>query len=1130
MKTVLRSALVASPVLGLGAFDHKHKEIEVEKAKIEAEIKANTEELKKSGAYDVLSTSSQKAEERKFLKEVTDMKKVAVNQAKKSMTHEKALEVLGTYEKTQMSEDDKAAVATLLEKHGKKSSALQKVAVTEDEKEMYVKAMKALNDMFLSVDDARINTLTTCTVDLNTMNKNLFFYWDAIRDLENSMMTAYTKAIAAIYQMFTEDMHVHEEMDNMEKLLGVQKVALGEQEVILEGHQADVDLYKFILKQILKKCPASKEPSTYLQIADHSNKTEVEKQAVAFATSTNKKETCIAKLGVNKAILQIFADPDVLSAAEKDLSWHGHHSLKTTLKHIRESEEEEIHPKYQPKTAFLQVAKRSEPIQSEGGVCGSADGLDCPTLMTIVGQELECHKQLVREQEAVIKKIIEEQKEEREDVDKQKTQYESQRDNAWNTAMGYYQEGRGYISPRHSNMITMHHYFDQSRERRWECYLQLFELENNYFCAVKHLREYMKGLTVAALSIDEEDISDCSASDFMSPVGQCLVNGKDTPCIDDDRLPTEENNFPQQTYARMSITPFHQGDATYKKIGNHTIALNCPSTMQMQQTCNLFLCPEDCELSDWSEWSACTAQCDMGSQTKSRRVLKPARSGGQSCGDTQGKQDCNSHACDVNCLLHDDWSATDDCLTACTPQNIEGVLRPANDGSLAMSLSHPHSQRLQLLKKHIKEDAKGKGDCPAKHAWDERVILDTCQERICSGDELCAEPLDLVIAYECSSTVTRLGCWFMASFVVNLLEKLPSSVYGSPAVNIALVKFGNGYSRTVDGGQSFFVNPAHQITNGLTADVGSLPGQLYSDVIKMFMPNPHYTLGFNNIGQALKLSEQILDASTRTNSDSVQQKVLVLTKGKRSDCTIVKSIAEGLKSKKVGVDFVVINSGYAGNDKPFQVLHESATFPHFAHFHVIEGMAKLNDYFFQKNAVSAILPGLCPGAMSVKAITKKECEDKYQILHRGRTCKDWETALSENPVDLKTCRDIAAREGYQGFIHAPASSNEDSSNADEGSTSANCFTHEKDGKKAQTNKDGKPFENTCNYVPDYGKGNKEEYLGWAKQPEAVGTHYKVMEGREINTMCTGAWNSPLQPRTFAQFTEDITKYFIGAKK
>lgn len=39
----------------------------------------------------------------------------------------------------------------------------------------------------------------------------------------------------------------------------------------------------------------------------------------------------------------------------------------------------------------------------------------------------------------------------------------------------------------------------------------------------------------------------------------------------------------------------------------------------------------DCELSAWSEWSTCSAECDGGEQKRTRHVAVKARFGGKPC-------------------------------------------------------------------------------------------------------------------------------------------------------------------------------------------------------------------------------------------------------------------------------------------------------------------------------------------------------------------------------------------------------------------------------------------------------------------------------------------------------------------
>lgn len=1045
--------------------DNIRKEFDEDKRKM-------YDSLEKSGALDILKTGSADGERAKFAKEYAQVQAKA-EQKRKHMTQEQALEMVSS----KLSPEQKQEMSLLLKKSSTNS------VMKADDKAMFVKAMKSLNDMFLSVDDARITTLTDCTVDLHSMFRQMFFYWDTIRELEASTGEAISAAFLAWQNKVATQRKIDTEHGKMDELKGKQAVAMGEQQKILEGMEADVTLYRFIMAQINKKCSSDK---LLLQLQ---------------GKRTDKQERCAANMSVNKAIVEIFSDPKVVAQAEKDLDWHSNHSLKETLAHVHEAEREEIHPKY----AFLQQQNRQPKVpdigSGAGGVCGSSEGLDCAALKTIVGQELECNKQKVREQEGIIKALEEKQKAERDEIDEQITVYEKTKENFETSIMMSLNEAKGYFQPKWKNIHMLQTYHEMTKERRFECYLKLFELENNYYCAVKHLREYMKGLTLEAWGLKDDDVMDCQAAEFMEPEAYCYYKTDlDThvPCIGGDVLPTDPDLLPQQQWARQKIQPMMQSDAAKKLLGNETIALACPRTMEMTQVCNNFLCPEDCSVTEWSDWSACTAGCDGGSQQRSRTVVKMQRSGGKKCPPTQETQECNTHACDVDCVLHEDWVPDTGCLQACGPPGT----------------------RFELLKKHIKEEAIGNGECPAKHAMDERVMFNDCEERVCTGDEMCNDVMDLVIAYECSATVTRLGCWFMASFVVALLERMPTSVWGLPTMEIALVKFGNGMSRPEKDETGavvpdrYFVNPAHMLSD-LTQDVMSLTPKLYADVIGLWTGTSKYHLGFNNIGSAMKISAEILDKADRVEGEiTASKKVLVLTKGKRAGCTIVKSVAESMKEKGVMIDMILFSSTYDSNPSEYEVLQETVSFPFKAHLHSVAGLAKLNDYAFRQTTAQTLIPSICPDSFSPSIAYKNMCMRKYAIVHRGRTCHNWTLELSETPVDIATCRNKAAEKGYKGFIHTESTG-----------TEPNCFTHKELGKIDQVNADGLPLEKTCDYVPDYGKGSEPKYQGWAKQTLAAGngektSHYRVLEsGNECGP--------GMQVKQYAQYKWDEKAYFMG---
>ena len=47
----------------------------------------------------------------------------------------------------------------------------------------------------------------------------------------------------------------------------------------------------------------------------------------------------------------------------------------------------------------------------------------------------------------------------------------------------------------------------------------------------------------------------------------------------------------------------------------------------------------------------------------------------------------------------------------------------------------------------------------------------------------------------------------------------------------------------------------------------------------------------------------------------------------------------------------------------------------------------------------------------------QECGKFFAIVHRGRTCHNWNMTLSNSTVGVRECRDLAAAGGYKGFVH-----------------------------------------------------------------------------------------------------------------
>ncbi|CAE7519322.1 SPON1 [Symbiodinium sp. CCMP2592] len=82
--------------------------------------------------------------------------------------------------------------------------------------------------------------------------------------------------------------------------------------------------------------------------------------------------------------------------------------------------------------------------------------------------------------------------------------------------------------------------------------------------------------------------------------------------------------------------------------------------------------PSDCVISQWDQWSSCDKHCDGGQQVRHRKLIHPAHSGG-TCPQSKMKQirGCNTQSCHSNqndCILSP-WRS----WSACTAQCEDGV-------------------------------------------------------------------------------------------------------------------------------------------------------------------------------------------------------------------------------------------------------------------------------------------------------------------------------------------------------------------------------------------------------------------------------------------------------------------------
>ncbi len=123
----------------------------------------------------------------------------------------------------------------------------------------------------------------------------------------------------------------------------------------------------------------------------------------------------------------------------------------------------------------------------------------------------------------------------------------------------------------------------------------------------------------------------------------------------------------------------------------------CPALAQTQ-ACNTRACPVDCIVSGWSSWSACSAQCNGGSQIKTRSVITRNANGGAACPSLSESQSCNTRPCAVHCQVSA-WSTWSSCSKACgggsQAQTRSVIVRPAFGGNACPTLTQIQSCNMQ---------------------------------------------------------------------------------------------------------------------------------------------------------------------------------------------------------------------------------------------------------------------------------------------------------------------------------------------------------------------------------------------------------------------------------------------------
>lgn len=468
-----------------------------------------------------------------------------------------------------------------------------------------------------------------------------------------------------------------------------------------------------------------------------------------------------------------------------------------------------------------------------------------------------------------------------------------------------------------------------------------------------------------------------------------------------------------------------------------SVAVTCPKWSDRNKLlqCNNFECPTDCKMTDWSDWTDCSTKCDPGRESRTRQVQTWHKNGGMTCPDLQQTRSCN--------LDHHDKCSYD-----CTPSNDE---EEDHEGCmLACTFPEENYMRRQTLYRYdIEEIEKGTGECADKN-HPSRVRPGNCQEawKPCKGDEVCAlKPTALTFVYENSQFTTKLGSFLIASFIVSLLQRVRAVRADFTYVKVGLVKFGNGisswdgYSYDEDTGERVYEVSEAQVVHPHTSKMEDLISILNKDAREIAkvkaasaggvsqsvgkeggLAERSWRLGFPNLQQGLDAAKGLITERQKTENDiQYAERVIILTRGKKLDCTDARSVIDDMeKENKAVVSAIVFDSEYQvsaeGTDA---AIEKFVTYPFDKHISVVPGLHVLSSEDTREQFASKVLPMVCPSAYSPEVELKAECDLNVVPLHAGRTCPNWNLDLTSTNRYVSTigeCAQLAAAGNYTSFV------------------------------------------------------------------------------------------------------------------
>jgi len=190
----------------------------------------------------------------------------------------------------------------------------------------------------------------------------------------------------------------------------------------------------------------------------------------------------------------------------------------------------------------------------------------------------------------------------------------------------------------------------------------------------------------------------------------------------------------------------------------------CPPTF-MAVSCNTHECPQDCEVEDWSGWSACSKDCGGGVEQQARNIRFEAKGGGSPCPAASEERVCNVAECDASCQ-YSEWTAFSACSQVC-------------------------GSGFSMRTRSIVAEAVGDGGACVEAHDAGRLQPKICNAHECPAGLECQSMLDIVVLMDGSGSVNEESLAEQKSGIEALIGKLQ---FGDDLVHAGAAIFGGSVS------------------------------------------------------------------------------------------------------------------------------------------------------------------------------------------------------------------------------------------------------------------------------------------------------------------------------------------------